>query len=112
MTSRSRLPALAPALLAGLLVAGLLVAACATTAPTVAPTPTPPPPTDAAPTPTPRPAAEVYAEIRAQVIALRGLQPAGAVDPVTIDEAQLRMNLEEGFEKENKPQDVADAEDL
>jgi heme-degrading monooxygenase HmoA len=46
-------------------------------------------------------AAEIYARIRTQVEAIRGLQPTADVDPVAIDETQLRTNLEAEFDKEN-----------
>lgn len=99
-----------------ILIAAVVLAACGSTGPSATPPASGPPPTPtpaaAEPTPTPRPAAELYAEIRAAVSAIRGFEPSGAVDPVTIDEAQLRKNLETGFDKDNKPQDIANAEDL
>ena len=61
---------------------------------------------------TPRPAAEVYAEIRDAVDAIRGLQPTAAVDPVTIDEAQMRTNLQAEFDAAQTPAQLKDAEDL
>jgi hypothetical protein len=89
--------------------------ACGTTTPTLppptlAPTlgPTAPPPT---PTATPRSAAEQYADIRAQVEQIRGLKPTGAVEPVTIDETQLRANLEAEFDASNTPADLRNADD-
>jgi hypothetical protein len=78
--------------------ATITLGACVTTAPTATPTTAP---TTALPTGTPRPPAEVYAEIRAAVEAIRGLKPTADVDPVTIDETQLRKNLEAEFDKEN-----------
>ena len=80
--------------------ATLVLGACGTTAPTATP-PQTTAPTTVLPTGTPRPAAEVYAEIRAAVEAIRGLKPTTDVDPVTIDETQLRKNLEAEFDKEN-----------
>lgn len=88
------------------LAAVLVLAGCGPVAPTAAPTPTGP--TD--PQGTTRPAAELYAEIRADVEAIRGLKPTAAVDPVTIDEASLRTNLEAEFDAENPPAELANAE--
>jgi hypothetical protein len=53
----------------------------------------------------------VYAEIRAAVEQIRGLKPTAAVDPVTIDEAQLRSNLVSEFDTSYKPADLKNAED-
>jgi hypothetical protein len=86
-----------------ILAATLVIAACGTTAPTAPPATTPP---TALPTGTPRPPAEVYAEIRAAVEAIRGLKPTADVDPVTINETQLRKNLEVEFDKENSAADL------
>jgi hypothetical protein len=74
-------------------------------------TPSLQPPT-ATPTGDPRPAAEIYAEIRTQVIALRGLQPTKAVEPVALEEAQLRANLTAEFDRENSADELKLAEDL
>ena len=93
---RSKVSALATLTAAATLALG----ACGTTAPTATPAP-PPAPTTALPTGSPRPPNEVYAEIRAAVEAIRGLRPTADVDPVTIDETQLRKNLEAEFDKEN-----------
>ena len=81
--------------------------------PTAAPTSTPTA-SGAAPSPagSTRPAAEVYAEIRAAVVAIRGIAPTAAVDPVTIDEAQLRANLEGEFDATYTPAQLKDADDL
>ncbi len=90
------------------LAALLAVAACGTVAPTTGPsgfTGTEPPSTTL-------PATELYAQIRADVIAIRGLQPTKAVDPVTIDEATLRSNLQAEFDTENTPAELAVAEDV
>jgi hypothetical protein len=85
----------------------LATAACGPTAPTASPSPTSTvPPASVSPTGSPRPAAEVYAEIRQAVEAIRGLQPTAEVDPVTIDEEQLRTNLEAEFDKENSADDL------
>jgi type IV pilus biogenesis protein CpaD/CtpE len=104
--------------LAAALTLALLPAACGTTAPTPAPTSTP--------TPTPaitsvpasdvpassRPAVEVYAEIRTAVEAIRGLKPTKAVEPVVIDETQLRANLAAEFDAARTPEQLKDGEDL
>lgn len=94
-----------------LLGAVLLLGACSP-APTASPSPSPgptlPPP---APTGSPPPAAEVYAAIRQAVEAIRGLQPTADVDPVTIDEDQLRTNLQAEFDKENAAAELAFSED-
>ena len=92
------------------LVLTLTLGACGVTAPAATPPPTTAP-TTAPPTGTPRPAAEVYAEIRTAVEAIRGLQPTAAVDPVTIDETQLRQNLEAEFDKENSAADLKFSEE-
>src|SRR6266550_4153826 len=91
-------------------VAILALGACGTPAPTATPTPTSAP-TTVLPTGTPRPAAEVYAEIRAAVEAIRGLKPTADVDPVTIDETQLRKNLEAEFDTENSAGDLKFSEE-
>ena len=85
------------------LAAAVALAACNPVAPTVAPTPDP--------AGTARPAAEVYAEIRADVERARGLQSTAAVDPVTIDEAQLVENLEAEFDAEYSVEELAFSED-
>jgi hypothetical protein len=89
-------------------VVALALAACNPTAPTAAPTA---PPT-VGPTASPRPAAEIYAEIREAVADIRGLEPTSSVDPVTIDEAQLRENLEAELDAEQTPAELAAAEDV
>jgi hypothetical protein len=97
-----------PRLLSLGLSAVLTIAACGTVSPTGSPTPagatpgsTAPASTPAAPSATPRAAADVYADIRAQVIQIRGLTPTKPVDPVSIDENQLRTNLTADFDREN-----------
>ena len=96
------------------LAAILTLAGCGTVSPSSAPSaaPSAPPASPAGPTPTPRPAAEVYGEIRAAVEAIRRLQPTKAVEPVSLDEAQLRTNLMADFDRENTAQELALAEDL
>jgi hypothetical protein len=93
-----------------------VVGACGATTPTIAPptlVPTPAPTAAPPPSPTPMPksAAEQYAEIRAQVEQIRGLKPTSDVDPVTIDETQLRANLGAEFDAANTPADLKNAED-
>jgi hypothetical protein len=96
----------------------VVLAACGSTNPTIAPTlvptpagtpgPTAPPPT---PTPIPKSAAEQYADIRAAVEKIRGLRPTSAVDPVTIDEAQLVEHLASEFDANNTAGDLRNADD-
>src|SRR6185369_8597419 len=97
-------------------VLAFVVGACGSTGPTAVPTigPTQPPaaPTaSAGPTPSPKSDAEQYADIRAAVEQIRGLTPTAAVDPVTIDAAQLTANLQGEFDADNKPADLKNAED-
>src|SRR6185369_9644178 len=97
-----------PRRLAAGLAAALLVVACSPT-PSAAPTATPAltqVPASATPGPSAPPAAEVYAAIRRDVEAIRGLQPTTSVDPVAIDGAQLLKNLTAEFDTENKPADL------
>ena len=96
------------------LAAVLTLAGCGTVTPSTAPTiaPTSVPASPAGPTPTPRPAAEVYGEIRTAVESIRGLQPTKAVEPVSLDEAQLRANLTTDFDRENTAAELDLAEDL
>ena len=87
---------------APLAVACLVLAAGCTPAPTATPAPTSTiAPPSASPAASQVSATEIYARIRSQVEAIRGLQPTKDVDPVTIDAAQLRTNLETEFDKEN-----------
>ena len=58
------------------------------------------------------PAPAVYAEIRAAVGAIRGLQASADVEPVTIDETQLRTNLAAEFDKEYPAAKLKASEDL
>lgn len=48
----------------------------------------------------------IYAGIRTQVEAIRGLKPTADVAPVLIDDAQLRTNLSADFDEENPPAEV------
>jgi hypothetical protein len=99
--------------------ATLALAGCGNVSPSTAPSApttqgptTAPPATAPGPTPTARAAAEVYAEIRAAVEGIRGLQPTKAVEPVSLDEAQLKSNLAGEFDRENTPDELRVAEDL
>ena len=95
------------------LVAALALAGCGPLAPSGSP-PTPSaaaqataaPMTTAVPSPSPRSDAEVYAAIRAQVIKIRGLTPTKPVDPVSLDETELRANLTADFDRENTPAEL------
>ena len=107
------MPARAACPLAALIGLALALGACSP----VPATPTPPP-TSTAPADSPAPgesgsvADATYARIRADVVAIRGLTPTADVDPVGIDEAQLRTNLEAEFDAENSPEELAVAEDM
>lgn len=106
--------------IAALLAAAVLVAAACNPTPSVAPSATPqrtfaPTPTPVASPPAASPGADdaaVYAAIREQVETIRGLQPTAAVEPTTIDEAQLRRNLEAEIDAEQTPEEFAISEDL
>jgi hypothetical protein len=101
-----------PRRLAAWLAAALLVGGCTTTAPTAGPTATTLPSTGATPAASRPPDAEVYAAIRKDVEAIRGLEPTEAVAPVTIDETQLRANLTAEFDSENTTSDLKFSEDV
>jgi len=94
----------------------LMLSACGTVVPSTAPTATPagssPSVPAASPGQLPSDAAAVYATIRSQVEKIRGLQPTAAVDPVTIDETQLRANLGAEFDATYTPAQLKDTEDL
>jgi hypothetical protein len=102
------------------LIASLALAGCGTVIPSGVPTTSTPAastgptiaPPSAGPTASPRPAAEVYAEIRAAVEQIRGLQPTKAVEPVSLNEDQLRANLTADFDKENTAQELQLSQDL
>ena len=96
------------------LTTALLLSACSGPNPTLSPTSAAP---TASATSAPSatiapPTAAVYAAIRSAVEAIRGLQPTAAVDPVTIDEAQLVANFTAEFDRTRTAQQVKDAEDL
>ncbi|HUQ44627.1 MAG TPA: hypothetical protein VM451_09510 [Candidatus Limnocylindria bacterium] len=110
-------------LAAAVLGATLAATGCGTQGPTTAPSGATPSVTPGGTAGPPTPAASgppgsgvdssaVYASIRADVIAIRGLQPSKAVDPVTIDATQLRSNLESEFDTENPPAQLKASEDL
>ena len=92
-------------------------AACSPPVPSTTPAPTPaatpaavatPPATEA---PSARPLQEVYADIRAEVEDIRGLEPTEAVEPVVIDATQLSKNLEQEFDATHTAAALKDAED-
>ena len=96
-----------------------LLAGCGTTGPTATPLISPTASLAPAATTPPsaslesaRPAAEVYAEIRTAVEAIRGLSPTAAVEPVLIDEAQLRTNLAAEFDAALTPRQLANSQDM
>jgi hypothetical protein len=97
-----------------------VVTACSSTAPSPSPAPTPQPTSTAAitappspsPTASPRPLAQVYADIRSQVEAIRGLAPTKAVEPVVIDAAQLAKNLVAEFDASHDAATLKDTDDL
>lgn len=109
---------------AGLAAAALVLAACSPTpSPSSAPATQPPaaspslaPPASAPVSPAPSQGAgddaAVYAAIRADIEAIRGLQPTAEVEPVVIDEEQLRENLEAELDAEQTPEEVKLSEDL
>src|SRR5215475_6667087 len=95
--------------IAGVLGVALVLAACGPTGPTASPASTESAsvaPASASPGPSQASATEIYAAIRAAVEQIRGLAPTASVDPVTIDEAQLRKNLETEFDKSNASADL------
>jgi len=106
-----------PPRLAAALGAVLLLAACSPPVPTAGPTASAPATPAASPAPgSPTPgstqaSAQVYGGIRQAVEAIRGLQPTADVDPVTIDEQQLRTNLQTEFDKENPADELRFSED-
>jgi hypothetical protein len=89
--------------LAALLIASL--AGCGPTtssqSPTPTVTPTVAPTTAVGPSASAADPATVYAAIRAQVEAIRGLEPTNDIAPVLIDETQLKNNLQADFDRQN-----------
>jgi hypothetical protein len=101
------------------LLLAVVLAACSSNPPSPAPAATLEPATQppvtsppATPVASARPLAEVYAEIRSQVEAIRGLQPTSDVDPVVIDATQLAKNLEAEFDATHDAASLKDAEDV
>jgi hypothetical protein len=89
-----------------------LLTGCGSQNASPSPTPAPPSPTPVpSPTATPDPA-EVYAAIKEQVIAIRGLQPKGDIDPHLLDETELRTRVEAAFKRDNPPAIVSANERL
>ena len=105
---------------AGLAAVVLALAACSPTPTTAPPSPTtaaertfaPPASLPPSPVPLETPDSAIYGTIRAQVETIRQLQPTADVDPVTIDEAQLRENLEAEIDAELTPEILAVSNDL
>ena len=109
---------------AALLVVALLVAACGGPAPTATPSASPAgstagpgssstPTAGGSPTPVASDAnAALYADIEAQVVQLRGLQPTAPVTRDVLDEAGLRAYLEKSFAEDNPASLVASTETL
>ncbi len=106
-----RRPAQPRRLAAACFAVAVLAGACGKPAPTTAPTATTPPLPSASPAASRPPAAEVYAAIRREVEAIRGLQPTEDVNPVSIDETQLLKNLTAEFDSENTASDLKFSED-
>ena len=98
----------------------LALAACNSANPTPSPSPSP---TEAPPSPSPTPvpseapvaspsseptaADPIYDAIEQQVAAMRGLQPTGEVERRTIDEAELKTQIEQLYHDESPPELVA-----
>jgi hypothetical protein len=93
MPTRSRL--------ALLIVAALSACTPLPASPSPGPTLQPPGSTSPAPDGSPADPGVVYADIAAEVEAIRGLHPTAGVTPVVIDEATLRKNLEADFDRSN-----------
>ena len=97
----------------------LAISACSPSTPSAAPSPTAtaaasaPIATPAGPSPeaTQLSADQQFAAIRTQVEQIRGLQPTGNVEPVTIDVAQLTTNLAAEFDADTTPIDLRNAND-
>jgi hypothetical protein len=71
---------------------------------------TPAPATPAATGTPPPPASVLLAEVRQAVAEIRGLEPSDDVDPVVIDEATLRANLEAEFDAAYPAAEVEETE--
>jgi len=109
----------------GLAAAALVIAACSPTPSGAPPSPSgggersfapeASAPASSLPSPAPSQAgddAAIYAAIREQVEAIRSLQPTADVGPVTIDETQLRENLEAEIDRELTPEILSVSNDL
>jgi hypothetical protein len=104
----------------GLLIVALVVTACGANDPSPSPSPsatptttfTDPPVLTPTPDASPVDASAVYDEIEQQVIAIRGLDPTGAVERETIDEARLGALIKQMFEEDTPPEYLAANERL
>jgi hypothetical protein len=98
----------------------LVLAACnsANPTPTASPSPTPVAPSDPPSAPPSEPPAAsssseptaadpIYDEIEQEVVAMRGLAPTSEVDRRTIDEAELKAQIEQLYREESPPELVA-----
>jgi hypothetical protein len=102
------------------LAAALVTAACSPTPSAAPPSPSPSaegtfaPPASVPPSPAASQSGDdaLYATIREQVEAIRNLEPTADVAPVTIDEAQLRENLEGEIDAELTPEILSVANDM
>lgn len=97
----------------------LLVAACGSPEPSASPTPVPPSPTSApaspgvaSPTPDGDPNEALYAQIEAQVAALRELEPTGPVGRTVLDEDGLRAHVRTILDRELGTPEAAAGERL
>lgn len=97
----------------------LLVAACGSPEPSASPTPVPPSPTAApaspgvaSPTPDGDPNEALYAQIEAQVVALRELEPTGPVGRTVLDEDGLRAHVRTILDRELGTPEAAAGERL
>jgi hypothetical protein len=104
------------------LVVSLVLAACNSAIPTPTPSQRPssteaPSSPSATPAPSEAPAASasgepsaadpIYDEIEGEVAAMRGLEPTGPVDRRTIDEAELKKQIEQLYHEESPPELIA-----
>jgi hypothetical protein len=96
-------------------VAAVLVAACGATTPSPTPTATPSPTPSVAPSPSPSGSAGVdadYAEINAQVQAIRGLEEKKPVTPTILSPEELSEVIRTTFDQDYPPAQVAADEQL
>jgi hypothetical protein len=61
----------------------------------------------ASPSGEPSAADPIYDEIEGEVAAMRGLEPTGPVDRRTIDEAELKQQIEQLYHEESPPELIA-----